>query len=253
MELGDWTSQKIFVRTEIEAALRLGVPVIPTLVTNATMPSKDALPESIRSLADLQGMELRPDPDFQIDIKKSISRLAEFIRPAAPAERPAQLFLQQLLKDCQDWYNDIVQVVAKMLSVLKDGAMDEISRQREIETLNFIYVNTRTYLPRVMSARRSLTNLSGTDNLAEAIDGFLSNIIRETADREWSTACQPPIRWALEIDEFDRMMGYSSEDKYSEYRLDFPLHRAGAFLERIANEIGKLSYPGTSFGELESQ
>src|SRR5205085_64559 len=39
------------VRLEIEAALRIGVPIIPVLVTQAEMPLPDGLPDSLVQLA----------------------------------------------------------------------------------------------------------------------------------------------------------------------------------------------------------
>jgi hypothetical protein len=55
-----------FVRLEIEAALRRGVPVLPVLVEGAEMPRVDKLPEEIARLARINAFELnarrwRPD------------------------------------------------------------------------------------------------------------------------------------------------------------------------------------------------
>jgi hypothetical protein len=47
-----------FVRTEVAAALRLKVPVIPVLVQGAEMPNADELPEDIRPLTRRNGIEL---------------------------------------------------------------------------------------------------------------------------------------------------------------------------------------------------
>jgi hypothetical protein len=101
------------------------------------------------------------------------------IRPIVVMKEPTESFLQQLLRDCQDWYNEVVQVIAKMIEVIGDPRDEEnltkLNRVR-LEGLNFVYVNTRTYLPRVLSARRLLADFSGTDALAAALDSSVQNL-----------------------------------------------------------------------------
>jgi pterin-4a-carbinolamine dehydratase len=65
---GDW------VRTEIECSLEKGITVIPVLVGRATMPPKDALPESIGDLANQQYIELR-ETHWKQDLQPLIDRL----------------------------------------------------------------------------------------------------------------------------------------------------------------------------------
>lgn len=48
-----------FVRSEVGAALRRGVRVIPVLLDGATMPSIDSLPEELRGLARLNAVDVR--------------------------------------------------------------------------------------------------------------------------------------------------------------------------------------------------
>jgi hypothetical protein len=52
------------VRLEIEAVLRLGVPLIPVLVQGATMPQVGQLPQSIRDFAYRNGMQIDVGQDF---------------------------------------------------------------------------------------------------------------------------------------------------------------------------------------------
>lgn len=59
-----------FVRVEVESAIARGVPVIPLLVGQATMPKADALPAALAPLAYRNGMSLRPDPDFRNDVAR---------------------------------------------------------------------------------------------------------------------------------------------------------------------------------------
>jgi hypothetical protein len=65
-----------FLRFEIKSAIAQGVPVIPILVDGAIMPNAQDLPEEIKALAGLQGLELR-DTDWEHDVEK----LAEVLRP----------------------------------------------------------------------------------------------------------------------------------------------------------------------------
>ena len=64
-----------FVRMEIERALAAGKHVVPVLVSNASMPQAKDLPESIRSLVNQHGIQVRPDPDFHGDMDRLIRQL----------------------------------------------------------------------------------------------------------------------------------------------------------------------------------
>lgn len=64
-----------FVRMEIERALAAGKHVVPVLVSNASMPLAKDLPESIRSLVNQHGINVRPDPDFHGDMDRLIRQL----------------------------------------------------------------------------------------------------------------------------------------------------------------------------------
>ena len=64
-----------FVRMEIERALAAGKHVVPVLVSNASMPMSKDLPESIRSLVNQHGIQVRPDPDFHGDMDRLIRQL----------------------------------------------------------------------------------------------------------------------------------------------------------------------------------
>jgi hypothetical protein len=61
-----------FVRREVECALGRDIPVVPVLVTHATMPMSADLPESIRDLVSRHGLKVRPDPDFRTDMNQLI-------------------------------------------------------------------------------------------------------------------------------------------------------------------------------------
>jgi len=61
------------VRIEVESALKRGIPVIPVLVQDATMPSEDDLPVSLKGLVYRNGIPVRWDPDFHKDVDRLIS------------------------------------------------------------------------------------------------------------------------------------------------------------------------------------
>lgn len=76
-----------FVRIEIETAARLGVLIIPLLVDGATMPSAARLPTSLRLLASLNALPVRPDPDFHRDMGRvtvAVERLMNGPPPTPP-------------------------------------------------------------------------------------------------------------------------------------------------------------------------
>lgn len=65
------------VRIEIETALASeGVVVVPVLVGGASMPSAEALPPSMRRLANLNAAQVRRDPDFRFDMERLVRDLA---------------------------------------------------------------------------------------------------------------------------------------------------------------------------------
>lgn len=69
------------VRREIELALERKKTIIPVLVQGATMPRKDELPDTIAVLADINALPVRPEPDFDNDMR----RLRQAIVDQGPA------------------------------------------------------------------------------------------------------------------------------------------------------------------------
>jgi len=65
-----------WVRFEVETGLQTpSTTVIPVLVQNASMPSADVLPPSLRELAFKNGLSIRDDPDFDSDMARLIQTL----------------------------------------------------------------------------------------------------------------------------------------------------------------------------------
>lgn len=63
-----------FVRLEVEAALRRGMPVIPLLVSRATMPSPADLPPTLARLAVLNARPIR-SRDFHFDMEELVAAI----------------------------------------------------------------------------------------------------------------------------------------------------------------------------------
>lgn len=66
---------KDFVRIEIEAALKRGIPVIPLLVRGGSVPIQEKLPVSLSELAYRQGTLIRSDTGFHSDVDRLIKAL----------------------------------------------------------------------------------------------------------------------------------------------------------------------------------
>ena len=66
---------KDMVGFELACALRHRVRVIPVLVGAMSMPRPETLPEALRPIAGLHGIEVRRDPDFHRDVDRLIAGL----------------------------------------------------------------------------------------------------------------------------------------------------------------------------------
>lgn len=64
------------VRTEVETVLGRNMLVIPILIDNAPMPDQSELPAPLEKLSSLNGIQVRPHPDFQADVQRLASAIA---------------------------------------------------------------------------------------------------------------------------------------------------------------------------------
>lgn len=69
------TIESDHVRVEVESALASSARVIPVLIDDAPMPSSAELPKSLEQLAFLNGIRVRPDPDFKNDLGALIAAI----------------------------------------------------------------------------------------------------------------------------------------------------------------------------------
>lgn len=74
-----------YVRIEIEAALERGVRVIPVLVQGTAMPKADELPDTLKKLANRQGIEVSLDR-FDSDVKRLTRALALLEKELRPRD-----------------------------------------------------------------------------------------------------------------------------------------------------------------------
>lgn len=77
-----------FVRLEVESALQKSLPVIPVVVGRGRIPSPDELPDGLKPLSYRNGMSVRPDPDFNHDMRRLASALEQWITRPDSASRP---------------------------------------------------------------------------------------------------------------------------------------------------------------------
>ncbi len=71
-----------YVRLELEAALGRGIPLIPVLVRNATMPRRQELPDALAPLTRRHAFEL-PDQHWPFAVKALLAALERYVSPKA--------------------------------------------------------------------------------------------------------------------------------------------------------------------------
>jgi hypothetical protein len=79
-----------FVRLEVAAGLRAGIRVIPVLVRGARMPAESALPDDLKPLVRLQGLELS-DTRWDYDVER-LARVMRALTGGRLARKRSYLF-----------------------------------------------------------------------------------------------------------------------------------------------------------------
>jgi hypothetical protein len=79
------------VRIEVETALQQGLPIIPVLVSGATIPKATELPQSLHALCYLNGTEVDGGGDFHLHMGRVIQAIDQIVKAseAAPS-RPSR-------------------------------------------------------------------------------------------------------------------------------------------------------------------
>lgn len=73
--------QADFVRIELEAALHRDIRIVPLLVKDAAMPKEEELPQTLKDLAYRNGIAIRHDPDFHVDMERLMKSLDQSLEP----------------------------------------------------------------------------------------------------------------------------------------------------------------------------
>ena len=86
----NWSSSRLQdpgdrLRQELEAAIALGVEIIPVLVGGARMPDEDDLPPSLRFLTSRQAVRLTEE-GWEDDVRRLTGRLAQLVAPGRDHE-----------------------------------------------------------------------------------------------------------------------------------------------------------------------
>lgn len=173
-----------YVRTEIETGLRLGKPTVPVTVSNASMPAPTRLPASLRPLAERNGQPVRPDPDFHRDMDRLIHYLVPLVQGSEASAYPLdETLLRKLLELLRGWYNEVVLTAAQL---------DTAPNAEIAHKINFTYVNTRSFLPEILSIRRLLPNDGEALYLSSGIDQFIQLLTYiSEGDGSKATLCRP--------------------------------------------------------------
>jgi hypothetical protein len=79
---GDW------VRLEIEAALKRGIPIIPLLINPVSMPPENSLPGPLSRFTRFQAAKLDVGPDFNHHIERLITQIKRLL--GTPEKVPTQ-------------------------------------------------------------------------------------------------------------------------------------------------------------------
>ncbi len=77
------------VRVEVETALRRKIPLIPVFLDGMSVPTADALPESLRELVSRNGIFVRPPPDFNNDVAKLVQSFQRWLAHEADGDNQA--------------------------------------------------------------------------------------------------------------------------------------------------------------------
>lgn len=177
------------VRREIETAIECGVPLIPIPVLKASLPRRDDLPPSLRSLIDREAHPVRPDPDFHSDMDRLIARLEPLTGKADGVIAVPRDLIERVLADCQAWHTEIVTAMARIDLDLGAADPSDTSAVPRARATNFVYQNTRNHMPRLLSARATLVDIKGAEGLTSALEGFLM-VVAQPGTRD-DMACLP--------------------------------------------------------------
>jgi hypothetical protein len=187
-----------YVRQEISAALKRGIPVTPVLLQGARIPAADDLPEDIRDLAYRNGFELS-HLRWESDVAEMVRRLGLGPRPEPehqPQARPASAY---------KWLLGGGALVAGVLWLLFSGSPAFESsdaaakgstpdKPSEIQAATESTPTPKPELPRTERPRREEARPVRTDALSFGIDQCKSGFVWRDASATDHVCVTPEAR-----------------------------------------------------------
>jgi hypothetical protein len=165
-----------FVRIELEIALKHAIPIIPMLVSGASMPSAQSLPPSLAQLPYRNAVAIRPDPDFRHDMDRVIHAIAT---SATGRAVPPQ---QNIAPSAASPYGPAAQPYSAMNSPYgpvppaQPYGPTAPSARVNVEVGNFQYHTTASYGPAIPPANSTSTasapGTPGTSPLPQSSQGI---------------------------------------------------------------------------------
>ncbi len=127
-----------YVFLELAEALAQGKPVIPALMDGTAMPSAVDLPQSLRSLLEINAVSVQGDPDFRRDSARLIEAIREIVadhrRQAARRRREAEALVRRLDAERAERERRTEELRAEERAArIRLAALEEAAAQRQID------------------------------------------------------------------------------------------------------------------------
>lgn len=173
------------LRIEIVTALTLGLPILPVLLGDATMPPASSLPPSLARLADLNAARLRSGADFNPDAERVIGALRELARTAGPVTAPVPRLgaSARLGRRRSPWRRSVVVGVGVASLAVGGVAAAVVSRggTRTSKVLDTSVVGSTSGSTRVGSTTAATSFPSGTSTTIASVTNDPSTVSPVTA------------------------------------------------------------------------
>jgi eukaryotic-like serine/threonine-protein kinase len=124
-----------YVRIEIEAALSLGVPVIPVLLDGAPMPTATQLPDPMKDLAYKNAAEVGLGPEFNVHVDRLIRDLNDLIKDQQELWDSLDRAKEVAAKDPESGANCARKVLERVLREIYERRIQEPAGTRPLEKI----------------------------------------------------------------------------------------------------------------------
>jgi TIR domain len=123
-----------YVRIEIESALKRNIPVIPVLLGEATMPSADDLPESLKDIVYRNAAELRAGSNWRHHTERLMNGLENLFKLNEEVQKPTEAVEKKQTLQTQTEIKKPVEDIldsksrldkrSKVMQIIKSGLQD---------------------------------------------------------------------------------------------------------------------------------